>query len=328
MNRSRLLWLRWPVGIAVSAISLYALSVQTDLGRAMELALRAPAPQMVLAAALILLSVWAKSVRWGLLLGMPGLRISRLMGVSLVGYLFSTFLPFRAGELVRAIALHKVEGVGISRSLASIVLEKVFDVATLLTLLVLVALASPLPPWAAAGSASAGVGLLVLCTLVALAPRIQQLSGKLEGRWPWLGGTVSRWLQEFAEGLGGQIRWTSSLVAIVGWSLVAWGSGMVTLWLGLGAVGILAPLWLAGLILVITNLGMAVPSAPGYVGVYHYLVALCLSAYGIDAERSTAAALVLHLLLFGSLAVFALTAMAALGLGIRQLSSEGRAQER
>ncbi len=328
MNRRRFLWLRWPVGIAVSTASLYALSTQTDLRRAAELALEASAPQMVLAAALILLSVWAKSVRWRLLLGMPGLRISRLMGVSLVGYLFSTFLPFRAGELVRAIALRQTENVGMSRSLASIVLEKVFDVATLLTLLVVVALASPLPAWATAGSASAGVGLLALCSLVALAPRTLRLLGKLETQWPRLGGTVSPWLREFAEGLGAQIRTPSSLAAIVGWSLVAWGSGAVTLWLGLGAVGIFPPLWLAGLVLVVTNLGMAVPSAPGYVGVYHYLVALCLSAYGIDAERSTAAALVLHLLLFGSLAVFALTAMVALGIGIRQLSNESGARDR
>lgn len=310
----------------MSAVSLYVLSTQTDLRRAADLAIGASAPHLGIAAGLVLASVGAKAVRWRLLLGEPGLGLGRLAGASLVGYLFSTFLPLRAGELVRSMALRQVEGVALSRSLASIVVEKVFDVASLLLLLVLVALMSPLPGWASMGSVSAGLGLLALGALIVLVPKVHgSVGGFLERRWPAFGSKVSGWLGEFASGLAGRVWRPRSLAAIVGWSLAAWVGGAITVWLGLTALGIGVPPWAAVLVLVVTNLGMAVPSAPGYIGVYHYLVVLALSVYGIDTERALAAGLVLHLLIFGSLTAFGLVAMASMGIGLRGISGGGPA---
>jgi hypothetical protein len=260
---------------------------------------------------------------------MPELRIAKLAGASLVGYLFSTFLPFRAGELVRSAVLRHMEGVEVPRSLASVVLEKVFDVASLLLLLMAVAMVSPLPSWAVAASLSAGLGLAALCGSIVLAPKVLNRFGKsLERLWPAFGAAMYGWLSGFTRGLALEVWKPGILVAVTGWSLVAWVLGAVTVWLGLEATGISIPLWGAALVLIVTNLGMAVPSAPGYLGVYHYLVAISLSVYGIDAQRGMAAALVLHLLLFGSLVLFGLAAVAVMGVGLKGLSVAADAQER
>ena len=63
--------------------------------------------------------------------------------------------------------------------------------------------------------------------------------------------------------------------------------------------------WLpaAILTLVATNLGMALPSAPGYLGVYHFLSMLALSAFNIESSTAFSYAVVAHLLVFGSFAV-------------------------
>jgi hypothetical protein len=52
-------------------------------------------------------------------------------------------------------------------------------------------------------------------------------------------------------------------------------------------------------VLAVTNLGMAVPSAPGYVGVFHSAVVLSLAPYGVPPTAATAAAIVLHAVIFG-----------------------------
>ena len=51
--------------------------------------------------------------------------------------------------------------------------------------------------------------------------------------------------------------------------------------------------------LVATNLGMTVPSAPGYVGVYHYIAVQSLRVFGVDESSGLAVAFVLHAVGFG-----------------------------
>ena len=55
--------------------------------------------------------------------------------------------------------------------------------------------------------------------------------------------------------------------------------------------------------LVVANLGMAVPSAPGYVGVFHSAVVVSLSSFDVDPSQALAAAIVLHAAVFGAFIV-------------------------
>jgi uncharacterized membrane protein YbhN (UPF0104 family) len=53
--------------------------------------------------------------------------------------------------------------------------------------------------------------------------------------------------------------------------------------------------WLASVfLLVVLMLGVAVPSSPGRVGIYHYLVVLALSVFGVDQATAVSYAILLH----------------------------------
>jgi uncharacterized membrane protein YbhN (UPF0104 family) len=69
------------------------------------------------------------------------------------------------------------------------------------------------------------------------------------------------------------------------------------------AFGFNAPWTAPALVLVLTNLGMTVPSAPGYVGVYHSIVVLALTPFAIDPASALAYAFALHAVGFGSFLV-------------------------
>jgi uncharacterized membrane protein YbhN (UPF0104 family) len=52
-------------------------------------------------------------------------------------------------------------------------------------------------------------------------------------------------------------------------------------------------------VLVATNLSMAIPSAPGYVGVFHGVFVATLALFGVREDVATAAAVVNHAVVFG-----------------------------
>jgi uncharacterized membrane protein YbhN (UPF0104 family) len=52
-------------------------------------------------------------------------------------------------------------------------------------------------------------------------------------------------------------------------------------------------------LMIVTNLGMVVPSAPGYVGVFEGLTVMALNPYGVDPNQALAYSLALHIMVYG-----------------------------
>jgi len=103
-------------------------------------------------------------------------------------------------------------------------------------------------------------------------------------------------------GVGAQARVAITSVAI-------WLVTILLFYFGQQAFRLRAPLWSAALVTALTNLGMVVPSSPGYVGVFHYLVVLALGAYGVEREVALGFAVVIHLaeiLPLGAMGAFSL----------------------
>src|SRR5690606_24233893 len=73
-------------------------------------------------------AVWARTWRWHYLLRpIKRIRLAELFPVVVIGYMGNNVYPFRAGEVIRAYVLERNEGVRISASLATIVVERIFD---------------------------------------------------------------------------------------------------------------------------------------------------------------------------------------------------------
>jgi hypothetical protein len=64
------------------------------------------------------------------------------------------------------------------------------------------------------------------------------------------------------------------------------------------AFGLDVPVTAAVLLVVVSALGMVVPSSPGYVGVYHYLVVETLALFAVDRSLALSFAIVAHLATF------------------------------
>ena len=75
-----------------------------------------------------------------------------------------------------------------------------------------------------------------------------------------------------------------------------------------------APAVAAGLLLmVVTNLGSAIPSSPGSIGVYHALGVLALSTWNVGLDLALSVATVSHALVVSVQLLLGLLAIAAVG---------------
>jgi len=83
---------------------------------------------LVPSVAVYFVAVIARTWRWDFMLR-PLKRISlgRLFPVVVIGYMGNNIYPFRAGELLRSYVLYRREDISVGASLATVVVERVFD---------------------------------------------------------------------------------------------------------------------------------------------------------------------------------------------------------
>ncbi len=98
-------------------------------------------------------------------------------------------------------------------------------------------------------------------------------------------------------------------VPLLGWTAVTWAFSLLTAWAGCVALGIAPGLPALLFLIVLTSSGQAVPSSPGYVGVYHYLAALALTTFGVDRATAIGIAIITHAFSYGPLVVVGLIAL-------------------
>jgi glycosyltransferase 2 family protein len=256
-----------------------------------------------------------------------------------IGMMVSNVVPARAGEIARAYALtRETRRVSFAAAFASIAVDRLFD-ALVLLLLMLLAMVDPAFPggtrianhpvsfWAARGAVVVTALVVVLYLVVFFpAPIIRLFEAFARRVAPSIEARGRDALTAFAEGLG-VLRHPGRFVAVLAWTTAHWMLNAFAFWLGFRAVGIGAPysaaLFLQGLIAI----GVAVPSSPGFFGVFEALGKTGLSIYGVDATRAVSWALGFHLLSFIPITVMGAFYFARLGLHFRELreTEEGSA---
>jgi uncharacterized membrane protein YbhN (UPF0104 family) len=136
-----------------------------------------------------------------------------------------------------------------------------------------------------------GVGVLVT---VACAPDFgRRVVVRLTGRWPDVERVVVGLFETALRGLDG-IRTPAHAVRIAAWTVVVWLLPASASWTMLRAVHLDLPFIAGWVVLAFVGLGISVPSAPGYLGVWHFAAKLALSVFDVPASTALAYALVYH----------------------------------
>ena len=251
-------------------------------------------PGIVITVGLLVLKAW----RWQLLfLPDSTLPFGSVFTALCAGYLASNVLPARVGEVVRLVLLVSEQPVSIARTASSIVVERLLDVLTLLVILVALLPFVQLPAQMTRAAqalgwlALAGAALMVVISF--WKTRILGWVRRLLGRVPVLDrpvvhDTLAHLIDGFALLRG---RLGLMLVLI---SLISWGGVAAVAWTAAQAVGLAVPTSAIVFAVIVSTLGMLLPSSPGYIGVFHAAVVLALEPFQVPKDLAFTFALVWH----------------------------------
>ncbi len=291
------------LGFGVTILFLALLVWKTDFKELVSALSEANYAWVVPAVGTTLASYALRTVRWERILKpIRVLTFPTLLPVVFIGFMANNLLPARMGEVVRAYALGRKTGLSKSMSLATILLERLCDGITLVAALGLVALLFPLPAWGRQAGFLAGGIFLVGSVGAAIALSREEMTlsflerslARIPGN---LGNRIHSRIGSFIVGLG-VLRSGRAVIALTAWSLVIWTIETSTYFFVLKSVHPVlqtgTPLIAALLLMVTVNLGILIPSAPGYVGAFQAFGILALSAFGVPSSVALAITIVAH----------------------------------
>jgi len=284
-------------GIVVSVFCLWLSMRDVDPVAVWHVLRRANYVGFMGVVATTLIGFWLRAVRWRSLIQSPKrLGLGGLFSATMIGFMANNVLPLRLGEFVRPWALSRREGLSKSTLLATIVVERVVDMLTLLAILGIALLVHPISTASEAGRMTRGgasmlvaacIGLTVFVVVLERQPRLAQAAiGRLSSPLPeGVRMRVSNMLTHFVDGLG-LFRDLQRLLWVFLLSFVMFGVVVMGLQLSLWSLDIQLP-WYAGLImLVITAIGIMVPAAPGYIGTMNVACIAGLALFQVGKESA------------------------------------------
>lgn len=292
----------------------------------------------LLAAACATLSFPIRAWRWRYILEPTAgtLPFGPLWRATAIGMMVNNVSPARAGELARAWVVSRETGrLSFTAALASLVVDRVFDLLVVLLLLLIVVSMPQFPAGAMVGSWSVskvlivGVGValsaLLVLVLAALYPdRVVRLwehaLGRVAPRIMERGRVI---LLSFGAGLG-VLRDLRRSAIVFFWALVMWLLNGTSFWIAFKAVGIEAPFSAALFLQSLLAFAVAVPSAPGFFGPFEAASKVALSVYGIDETLAVSYALGYHLLGWIPITVIGFWYLGKMGLHLGELGDAGR----
>lgn len=300
------------LGIAITAVCLYLAFRNVEWSQAVQTARHANYFLLALSAAAATGMFPLRALRWRVILDpvVPKLPFGPLWRSIAIGMMVNNVALLRAGELARAYALtREVPEVTFSTSIASLVVDRVFDAIVVLLLLAVAIVASGFSANTMLGDYSLAhvAGLFALAPIVMLVVlyalvfypttlirlfelTVRRISPSLEQR----GGDM---LRRFAAGLS-VLKSPAHFIAVFWWTLLHWLLQPVAFWLALKALGISVPwpatLFMQGVIVIL----VALPSAPGFFGLFEIGAKLSLTLYGVTESDAATWGLIFHVASF------------------------------
>lgn len=296
------------LGLTISAALLYASLRGIQFSQVMEFVRSSHVAPMVLAVALATLTFALRIFRWQLLLrGDDGRRLETipLWHAIAMGFMANNVLPLRMGEVVRTFAASKLTHTRFPSVLASIAVERLFDAITVVALLAIGLLTAHLPASDLSGrvanivtfgGVAAVCGLVVAGLVVAFPLVAEQVVRKIvpsESLATKLVGIIEGVRHGFSV-----LKSPARIAGVALWSFAVWGVSALSFYVMFQAFDIRADFSVALLMQGLIMFGIALPSSPGYVGVFEAPIILLLGLYQVDKNLAAAYALTYHVTTF------------------------------
>jgi uncharacterized protein (TIRG00374 family) len=306
-------------GVAISALFIWLALRDVNLEEVGAVISEANYIWLIPGVLIYFIGVWIRSWRWHFLLKpIKNIPTKRMFPIVTIGYMGNNIFPARIGEVLRAVFLKRREEVPISASLATIIVERIFDGVVMLAFVFLnlselakltgdSGFVGNIQQVAIIGT-SIFIGALAVFLLAAMFPQ------KTEKIGTWFivkllpDSLEKKMLGIMNKFLGGLIalRSPKNVLMVFFTSAIIWLLETAKYWVVMHAFNFSVSFFALMLMNGIVNLATTIPSAPGYVGTFDAPGIAILTAYGIDHATAAAYTLVLHAALWLPITVLGL----------------------
>lgn len=309
--------LKAAAGLAVSAIFVVFLVRKIPLKDALEGISRSKPEFIILAIFSLLGGYGLRILRWKIMLGAYNSEI-RFVGC-IAPYMGSiamnNLLPFRIGDLVRALVFPGSLGISRTDSTIALVLERILDVVALVLLLLwgIVLFGKGIFPGSVLIGATA-LGAIAIPATVLLFAFSSRLGAALEGRairpganpsFAKLEGWLAKVLMSASRILTSRYAGPLSLTTLGLWLLEAGLYACLVIGFGWQKLEVHATS-----IMAVGTLSTLIPSSPGYIGTFHFAVYTFLSYLGVPAAEAASYAILSHLTVWVPTSIIGIVAIA------------------
>jgi hypothetical protein len=295
--------LKLGIGILISLVFMYLAIKKADLGQVVNALKGANYWYLLPAIAILFFSHWLRALRWRYLLDpIRRLDTKSLFSSLIIGYMANIFTPAHLGEFLRAYVLSKKRDIPMGSTFATIVVERIIDVFSLLVVLLLVIFIHPFPDWVVKSGYIMLFGALVLFLFLIVLKKqnskTQSLVGLILKPLPErFRSRMEGFIERFVEGIVPLKTWYDYIIVVV-LSMAIWACYSLGFYFclhGFEFIGTFNLPWYVSLVLLaITTISIIVPSSPGYVGTYHYLCQLSLAMFAVPSGPALSYAVVVH----------------------------------
>ena len=241
-----------------------------------------------------------RATRWSIFVrSEKKVSVISVFWANMVGYLGNVYLPARAGELLRSVFLGQEKGLGVSFVLATALTERALDVVALFIIGSIAILGQGSIPAELQNAvwATAIVGIAALFVILVM-PSQKNLITQVLYRFP-VPEKIRRMLTEqisrFLIGLG-SLQSPRRFMSFTALTIVIWLVDAIANVIGVHIIGQNLNIGQALILLAALGLSSAIPSTPGYIGVYQFAAIVVLVPFGFSKENALAYILISQIL--------------------------------
>lgn len=293
------------IGHLISFVFIYLLIDKIDLNKLEGFQNQIHWEYFFLAIFINVISYFVHALRWNRFFLNQKVNFSNLIKTILIGHMFNTILPSKAGELMRPMYFHRITKIAYIDILSTCFIERVFD-GLLVLFFLLVSIYTFGTNDYLVNATFFTMILYVGCLVFAILSYYlrKQIIKVINNQSNKLFKLASLAFQEFINGIK-RINSIKNLLWIIFFTLLYWGLNILALWSILYTVNlpaelqtILCALFIAGSM----GVALSLPSAPANIGVYHYAIyfifTLIVESYEnilVDSNLFIIAAVLIHL---------------------------------
>lgn len=282
-------------GFLISIIMLYFSLRDVNTGAILETLKKADLRLVFVPLLFIALSILLSAFKWKKISG-GDIRFSDTLIALIIGLFVNNVLPARIGELARGYVLSKKKGISFTYCLSTVLVDRIFDLAGLLIITLLFFPKHSMPS-NVSNAIYILVGLLTVCVIMMIVFSRERFARTIAGylgriKKPFFSKLAKR-IIEIQENLQ-RIQSPLNIIMFIVIAFFQWLSMSAALYFVMLTLGVHMKFFYVPFVCALLNMGLTIPSSPGYIGVYQFLLVYLLSIFGIPKHEGFTVSILFH----------------------------------